>query len=194
MDHQRLPQHLAGTNDNASALGTAGDGPRADWKSPRLSRVDRLQAYWEDRRRGRPVPLRRDVDPGDLKDLLPYIIIAELHRDPLRVRYRLGGTAVNTALGYNIAGHWLDEMDVAGGPGTWTDIYRRVAETRRPVFGRSTGTLSGVIMFSCDFAVFPLSHNGDTVDQCLEIENWEAEKASAHYSDARLEWSVTVFP
>ena len=101
---------------------------------------------------------------------------------------------MNTALGYNIAGHWLHEMDVAGGHSTWTGIYRRAAETLRPVFGRSTAMLSGVVMFSCDFAVFPLSHNGETVDQCLEIENWEAEKASAHYSDARLEWSVTVFP
>jgi len=190
---QRSPQHLAGRN-GAASVGMARGGSQADWTSRQLSRVDRLHAYWQDRRRGHSVPLRRDIDPGDLKDLLPYIIIAEVHRDPLRVRYRLGGTAVNTALGYNIAGHWLHEMDVAGGHSTWTGIYRRVAETLRPVFGRSTGMLSGVVMFSCDFAVFPLSHNGETVDQCLEIENWEAEKASAHYTDARLEWSVTVFP
>jgi hypothetical protein len=191
---QRLPQHLAG-NDNATAVrGMADNGPPADWKSRRLSRLDRLHAYWQDRRGARALPLRRDIDPGDLKDLLPYIIIAELHRDPLRIRYRLGGTAVNTALGYNIAGHWLHEMEVAGGPATWMAIYRRVAETLRPVFGRSSGTLSGVTMFSCDFAVFPMSHSGDTVDQCLEIENWETEKASAHYGDDRLEWSVTVFP
>jgi hypothetical protein len=49
-------------------------------------------------------------------------------------------------------------------------------------------------MFSCDFAVFPLSHGGEAVDQCLEIENWEVEKASAHYGDDRMNWTVTVHP
>jgi hypothetical protein len=42
--------------------------------------------------------------------------------------------------------------------------------------------------------VFPISQSGDLVDQCLEIENWEAEKATAHYNDDRLDWTVTVHP
>lgn len=190
---ERQPQNLVRLFDSGGAsLTPPGEDSQPDWTSRKLSRLDRLQAYWQSRRRGRTVPLRRDIDPGDLKELLPYVIIAELHHDPFRVRYRLGGTAVNSALGYNIAGRWLDEMDVAGGQTTWTDIYRRVVETRRPVFGCSVGKLSGVTMFSCDFAVFPLSHDGETVDQCLEIENWEAEKASAHYGDDRMNWTVTV--
>ena len=192
---ERLPQNLVRLFDGGGASPAAArDNSRPDWMSRKLPRIERLQAYWQSRRGGRTVPLRRDIDPGDLKDILPYIIIAELHHDPFRVRYRLGGAAVNSALGYNIAGRWLDEMDVAGGQATWTGIYRRVVETQRPVFGCSVGKLSGVTMFSCDFAVFPLSHGGETVDQCLEIENWEAEKASAHYGGDRMNWTVTVHP
>src|SRR5512134_2408129 len=79
------------------------DLPRPNWRSRKLPRIDRLKAYWEERRGSRLVPLRQDIDPTDLKDLLPYIIIGELQRNPFRVRYRLGGAAVNDALGYNIA-------------------------------------------------------------------------------------------
>ncbi|MFM9842475.1 MAG: PAS domain-containing protein [Dongiaceae bacterium] len=180
-----------------SALAPAvpeGELPRPDWRSRKLPRIDRLKAYWEERRGNRLVPLRRDIDPNDLKDLLPYIIIGELQRDPFRVRYRLGGAAVNEALGYNIAGRFLDEMEVAGGQDTWTGVYKRAMETARPVFGSTVATLSNVAMFTCEFAVFPISQSGDQIDQCLEIENWEAEKATAHYNDDRLEWAVTVHP
>jgi len=193
---ERLPQDLVELFDRGEAASQAEPGvePTLDWTTRKLPRIDRMHAYWQSRRRGHAVPLRRDIDPGDLKDMLPYVIIAELHREPFRVRYRLGGAAVSSALGYNIAGRWLHEMDVAGGHGTWIGIYRRLFETGQPVFGCSVGKLSGVTMFSCDFAVFPLSHDGKNVDQCLEIENWEAEKASAHYNDDRLEWAVTVYP
>lgn len=170
------------------------DLPRPNWRSRKLPRIDRLKAYWEERRGSRLVPLRQDIDPTDLKDLLPYIIIGELQRNPFRVRYRLGGAAVNDALGYNIAGRYLDEMDVAGGQDTWTGVYKRAMESARPVFGCTVATLSNVTMFTCEFAVFPISQSGDLVDQCLEIENWEAEKGAAHYNDTRLEWVVTVLP
>jgi hypothetical protein len=193
---ERLPQEILesfGSSVLPQAV-LAENLPRPTWRSRKLPRIDRLKAYWEERRGNLPVPLRRDIDPTDLKDLLPYIIISELQRNPFRVRYRLGGAAVNEALGYNIAGRFLDEMDVAGGQDTWTGIYKRAMESARPVFGCTVATLSNVTMFNCEFAVFPISQSGDLVDQCLEIENWEAEKGTAHYNDTRLEWVVSILP
>jgi hypothetical protein len=67
-------------------------------------------------------------------------------------------------------------------------------ESSRPVFGCTVATLSNVIMFTCDFAVFPISQGGDVVDQCVEIENWQAERGTPHYNNTRLEWVVTVHP
>ncbi|HEY7688671.1 MAG TPA: PAS domain-containing protein [Dongiaceae bacterium] len=191
-----MPQYPIGRFDVEGRAGTALAGAAApvDWCSPKIGRVDRLYGYWQSRCQGRAVPLRRDIEPQDIKDLLPYLIIAELHQDPLRVRYRLGGAAVNEAMGYNIAGHWLHEMDVAGGHEAWIGFYRRMAETQRPVFGRSVGTLSNVIMFSCNFALLPVSQNGEAIDQCLEIENWEAERGSAQFNDSNMEWAVSLLP
>jgi hypothetical protein len=62
------------------------------------------------------------------------------------------------------------------------------------VFGRSVGTLSNVIMFSCNFALLPVSQNGEAIDQCLEIENWEAERGSAQFNDSNMEWAVSLLP
>jgi hypothetical protein len=154
----RLPQDI-GESFGGNALAPAAmaaELPQLNWRSRKLPRIERLRGYWEERRGSRLVPLRSDIDPTDLKDLLPYIIIGELQRNPFRVRYRLGGAAVNDALGYNIAGRYLDEMDVAGGQDTWTGVYKRAMESARPV-SAAVATLSSVTMFTCEFAVFPIS-------------------------------------
>ena len=75
-----------------------------------LTRVRQLRDYWESKQCGRIAPARADIDPSEIKSLLPYLIITDLFSDPLRVRIRLAGTTVCEAFGFNVAGRWLDEL------------------------------------------------------------------------------------
>jgi hypothetical protein len=57
-------------------------------------RVKRLDSYWHSKATSDGIPTRNDIDPSELRDLLPCIIIAEIEQNPLRVRYRLCGSMI----------------------------------------------------------------------------------------------------
>jgi hypothetical protein len=160
--------------------------------APPSSRVQRLVDYWHRKRGDRVMAARADIEPAEIKPLLPYLIIADVFADPVRVRYRLAGTAVCDAFGYNIAGRWLEDLDVNGGVPFWIEQYGRMVASRAPIFGQARGMLAGAELFRADWALLPLSSDGLRVDQCLEMEDWIKGSPTADYSDARIVWSVTA--
>jgi hypothetical protein len=69
----------------------------------RHSKLQQLYAYWDGKRAGRAMPRRSDIDPLEIKNLLPLILIVE--RVGLRAfRYRLVGTSIVDASGVEITG------------------------------------------------------------------------------------------
>ena len=156
-------------------------------------RVRQLRDYWESKRQGRAMPARADIDPSELKPLLPYLIITDLFTDPLRVRFRLAGTRVCEAFGFNVAGRWLDELDLTADVPFWLAQYERMIAARTPVYGRTTGTQGPVELFRSDWAMFPLSSDGVRVDQCLEIEDWAKGSPMARFDDGTISWRAIAF-
>lgn len=82
----------------------------------RHPRLQRLLAYWHDKRGSRPLPSRADIDPLEFPWILGDLSLVEVHRSggaPLRYRFRLVGSRVRERFGYDLTGTWLSEM-----PGT----------------------------------------------------------------------------
>jgi PAS domain-containing protein len=50
--------------------------------------------YWERKRGARFAPARADIEPLDLVQVLPRIMLAEVAHDPVEFRYRLSGTGI----------------------------------------------------------------------------------------------------
>lgn len=111
------------------------------------------------------LPARADFDPRDMPELLPYITIFDIERDPLRFRVRLVGTAIVEAMGVDTTGRYLDELDNV-----------------EPVIQRAEAmTLSGQPYFlrdqpltwtHLDFRTYsvlglPLASDGQTVDKLI---------------------------
>jgi len=155
-------------------------------------RVRQLRDYWESKRHGRIVPARADIDPAEIKSLLPNLLIAEFFTDPLRVRFRLAGTRVCEAFGYNIAGRWLEELQLSADIAFWTAQYQRLIEAAAPIYGRTTGARGPVELFRSDWAMFPLSSDGQRIDQCLEIEDWSKGNPTARYDDDGITWRAVA--
>jgi hypothetical protein len=63
---------------------------------------------WKRDRRG-ALPGRQDVDPVELGNLLPWIWIATVLKDPIRFQYRLVGTAHVEAIGSDPTGKLMDD-------------------------------------------------------------------------------------
>jgi len=132
--------------------------------------------YWSEKKAGRAMPSRADLDPGEIKDLLPNIILTRLEYAPFRVLYKLIGTRAVENAGMDYSGRYLDELDFVSEFGTdWPATYRLIAEGKQPVFGLCQIKFTDDVVKPYVVAMFPLSSDGVTVDQCLAIEDLELD-------------------
>lgn len=118
------------------------------------------------------IPDRADFDPVDLKRLLPNLFIADVEREPFRIRYRLVGTRAVEATGMDITDCYLDELMPADPAEPWMAYYRRAYEQRAPVFGSSEAPTTSGGRFTYEFGLFPLRRAGREVAQFVSIEDY----------------------
>jgi len=70
----------------------------------------KLFTYWQEIKGDREMPSRADFSPLKLPEILPSIILADVHRDPLRFKIRLAGTQVVSVSGLEPTGGWVDDF------------------------------------------------------------------------------------
>jgi hypothetical protein len=145
-------------------------------------RIHRFHEYWRARRSAEhPVPLRAAVDPTELRELLPNIVVIEVEQAPQRFRYRLVGTRVVefnkldfTGLYLGTIG-WDEEQQIIG---ACTDVVA----SGQPLCGFYTWTQRNGTIGKCEFGNFPFSHDGKSVAQIFVIEDYDFPR---DYSGAR---------
>ena len=137
------------------------------------SKIREIFDYWQSIRPATGVlPARRHFDPLAVPALLPNIRLIDVQREPLRFRYRLVGTRIVEAHGYDMTGQWLDEAH----PEFRSDTpvrreYLTVIEERRPsyrrgkpVFGVNEEKYTGI-----ERLLLPFAADGATVDILLAM-------------------------
>jgi hypothetical protein len=79
------------------------------------AKIVRLHQHWRVLHRPEGFPGRQDFEPTAVPDLLPHLWLVDVHRDPLRFKYRLIGTKVIATMegGKDFTGYWLDEAHPA---------------------------------------------------------------------------------
>jgi hypothetical protein len=83
------------------------------------------------------LPGRQHIKPEDIAPLLSRVWLADVHRDPLRLRFRLAGTAAVWSFGHEVTGQWLDEVQpVWLSNATVYERFRFTVETGRPTWRR----------------------------------------------------------
>ena len=138
-------------------------------------KVRALDAYWRARLDSGVAPLRGTFEPYDLRRLLPNILIVDITAAPFSVRYRLIGTKVVDVSRVDFTGKRLDECDFQAEDSLiWHQSYQRVLESGAPVFGHvripmNEDSNRGLID---EFGIFPLSHDGKNIHQCIAIEDF----------------------
>jgi hypothetical protein len=137
-------------------------------------RVRRFDAYWRSKWVDGRMPGRSAIDPAEIRDLLPFVVIADIERNPFRVHYRLCGTMVQK-YDEELAGQYLDQLVRAtdAEKAEIGEAYRRAAEDGVPQFGMhefASRTLD--VMLSVQAGLWPLLGAGGIVDQCIAIEDY----------------------
>ena len=133
--------------------------------------VRRMADYLARKRGERAMPSRADIDPTEIREFLPYVVLVDIERDPLRVYYRLVGTQIAAFYG-EFTGTWMHERPIS-------DEYRQIAEniynrmiaTKAPVYGITEMRTRTDATVSYEWGYFPLSNDGINVTGGLEIES-----------------------
>lgn len=144
-----------------------------DITSPLIRRFD---GYWRSKIRGGLLPGRNDIDPTEIKEILPHFILVDIEAMPFRVRYRLSGSIISE-LDEEITGVYLDQTQNID-PDERVRIerrYRAVCDEKRPVFIRRK-QISRRTRYELELqaGIWPLSKDGITVDQCAAVEDFPA--------------------
>ena len=118
---------------------------------------------------------RADIDPADLKSILPNIILLNVGYDPFRVSVRLRGTRIDE---FRPKGKWkyLHEANTFD-RGRKDDYLREmefVARHRRPVYARDWMTSRFGALCDLYAGIWPLSADGERIDMLVVIEDFDS--------------------
>ncbi len=127
-------------------------------------KMRRLYRYWEELRGARAMPGRVDIDPIDVPDLLPRILLINVHWDPLSFSDRLVGSTADELMESETldpaTGEPADVREVL--PALWRECSETGAPARRDV---EAGLQGRIRAYEC--LALPLSDDGVTVNMLL---------------------------
>ncbi|HUT50416.1 MAG TPA: PAS domain-containing protein [Alphaproteobacteria bacterium] len=96
--------------------------------------------------KGKETPPRSALDPLEITQLLPHIVVVDVMREPARFRYRLIGTVLTGLAGRDATGRFLNRALYGRFLEAMIWPYQKVVETGAPV-----ATLSGILFTERDW-------------------------------------------
>ena len=126
-----------------------------------------MHRYWQDKRRGRAMPSRADIDPFELKPFLPGLILIDVVEDARRYVYRLVGTREVAMRGKDPTGKSMIEGFFAPDLAAALAIPDRVVTTRAPFFLHRAFTAPDGRIGDEDLIMLPLSNDGERVNMIM---------------------------
>jgi hypothetical protein len=151
----------------------------------RDERLRRAFLYWEERRGGRLAPSRADLDPTDIPNLLPHLMLVEVPPGAGQLRYRLVGTEVERNFGISMTGRHIDEVMRGRYLEFISGLYRQVIESCTPIYSENTFSdpdsrafLQGWPLRTAR-VMLPLTSNGASVDMIMIAQVFFRDTATA---------------
>jgi len=125
-----------------------------------------LYRYWLAKRAGRMMPARRDLDPGDIPALLPYLMIVD--KVDSQFRWRLVGAAAVRLDWRDPTGSIVGSYDsTPESAAAARAIYERVFTTAHPIFAEGEFKVMSGAIHDASVLVLPLSDDGADVNMAV---------------------------
>jgi hypothetical protein len=134
---------------------------------PQAVPLRKLLAYWLEKKGDRPAPIRTDIDPVEIKALLPHVGLVDIERLPLRFRFRLAGTEIAKGYGLELTGRYLDELDLNDHQHEILQEYIRAGESGEPSCSTLEYTRKDGRHIRYERMVLPLSSDGKSIDMLV---------------------------
>jgi hypothetical protein len=157
-----------------------GDDPDVPFRSTALSleSLDQpgpklVYEYWQRKLQGRRMPARSDIDPLDLKPVLPHLILLDVQSSPLDFRYRVAGTRTYDIFGFDLTGKSVREIGpTAVSQGVWASLAA-LASDGVPQYVKLEFTTSDGYARAYHVLRLPLGDDGKAVDRVLVMTAFE---------------------
>lgn len=142
------------------------------------TRLVQALEYWQRKRGNRSMPSRTDIDPSEIQDLLPNVVLVDVLHDPLDFRIRLDGTAVVEQQRGDYTGQLFSTLwPNVSESRMWHD-YTTVVRTRRPLYTGIPYAGPDEEVRSVRHVLLPLSNSGSSVDVIFGLVEFERSPAA----------------
>jgi hypothetical protein len=136
---------------------------------------EELFAYWASLKAGASLPGRRNLNPGDIKRLLPTVSLIDVLADAHALgrpdfRIRLAGTGLYGVYGREITGKRLSDVYNTAAADYWRAELGQVVAERRPAVGVHSLAWRGASHLSILWLRLPLASDGERVDMILGFD------------------------
>ncbi|MGO1121012.1 PAS domain-containing protein [Rhodovibrionaceae bacterium A322] len=138
-----------------------------DVLAARSQDIQHIYSYWNDKRQGRAMPRRADIDPLDMVSLLPNLVLVDVTWDPFKLTYRLVGTRNVEQRSFDPTGKSVEEGFFGQSKETVLALYKQVAEKGQPLFQREDHLSSAGRRMKDEVIFLPLSEDGQITSQIL---------------------------
>jgi len=144
-------------------------------------KIRALYDYWRAiHPQGGGLPGRRHLDPLDIPRLLPNIWMVDVHRQPLRFRFRLIGTEIVNFTGRDATGLWLDQVYPGYEQSEAFAAHRDCVVHRRPGYRKSSPISNlGRRSAEAERLYLPLAEDGKSVDILLIMSLYSGDPPPA---------------
>ncbi len=158
-------------------------------------RFTAMRDYLDGLKHGHRMARAADLDPRGFGDWLAFVNLIDvgLHRDALRFRFRLVGTAQSRAAQLEYEGRFVDEVvDPASRRRVIEDLTRVVA-TCMPHYGRYGMPFPGRGFVDSERVFFPLSNDGRMANAILALHRYPELELQAAAGFAPQTWHVDAW-
>lgn len=125
-----------------------------------------LYHYWRELKGSQDIPNRVQFDPSAIKFCLANVAMAEVERDPFRIRYRLVGTKLAQSYGRDLTNQYVDELYSASIRKDALDAYWDVVTMRHAHYATRSFNLV-LRRFGYHRLLLPFSWKSEAVDIVL---------------------------
>lgn len=143
--------------------------------------------YWNEKRAGRPAPCRTDIEPADIRTLLPGIFICELS-DQQALAFRLAGTALCAMFGQELKGADLGGLWLTDGQRNARRTGAAVLRGATPAILSLDGLSHGGRVIQAEMVLLPVTGPSGARDRLIGIVSvfeppyWIGHEALAGFS------------
>jgi hypothetical protein len=145
--------------------------------------VQSMYEYWRAKRGSRTMPARADIEPAEVKKLLPMMVLVDVTADTRRFVYRLVGTQEVAERGVDPTGKSVVEAFFGGSLEETLGCYEYVVRNRAPFCYRDPYAASDGQIQNDDIVYLPLSDDGASVNMVLVFtycrSTWRRAKAGS---------------